>query len=161
MQVHNPDYYNVSLKIILKNNKGEILVLKNAEQTGEGDYHDMPGGRINTDEFNTPYQTLIDRELKEEIGDDVRYTLSLDPVSFGRHTYYSVRQKKEIRIFYLLFEAAYISGNITISHEHSGYAWKRLKDIPLEQYFIKGMLESMKRYAANQKTAQLAKPFSV
>ncbi|MBI2050792.1 MAG: NUDIX hydrolase [Parcubacteria group bacterium] len=152
MQVHNPDYYNVALKIILKNKKGKILVLKNAEETGEGDYYDMPGGRINTDEFTTPYETLIDRELKEEIGGDVKYKLSLDPVSFGRHEYFSVRQKKEIRVFYLLFEAEYIAGVPIVSHEHSGYKWLRLENIPFEKYFIKGMLESVKRYAANQKS---------
>ncbi|MEK7188965.1 MAG: NUDIX hydrolase [Patescibacteria group bacterium] len=151
MQKHDPDYYNIALKVILKNNDGEILVLRNAEETGEGDYHDMPGGRINADEFDTPYETLIDRELKEEIGDDIQYKLSLDPVSFGRHAYFSERQKKQIRVFYLLFEAEYNSGAITISHEHSNYEWKRLEDIPLEQYFIKGMLEAMKRYASHQK----------
>ena len=53
---HNPDSYHISIKVILKNKKQETLILKNAQGTGEQDWHDIPGGRINTDEFETDYK---------------------------------------------------------------------------------------------------------
>ena len=45
------DWYQVSLKLILKNKKGEVLVLKTLETGNFAGYHDLPGGRIDTDEF--------------------------------------------------------------------------------------------------------------
>jgi len=143
---HNPDWYNISLKVILKNQPGQVLILKNAEGTGEAGWHDIPGGRINVDEFTTPYEELIDREIKEEIGENVKYTISLDPVSFGRHWYDSERQKKLIKVFYIVFEGKYVSGDIVVSKEHLDFAWVNLEKLSLVKYFQKGMLEVMQRY---------------
>ncbi len=61
--------YQVSLKLLLKNNKGEILALKAADNGSYAGYHDLPGGRIDADEFNTDFTEIIEREVKEEIGD--------------------------------------------------------------------------------------------
>ena len=146
MLAHNPDLYNVSLKILLKNSKGEVLALKAPESSTMAGYYDLPGGRINEDEFTTDYAELMKRELGEEIGDDVKCILNLKPVSFGRHSYYSNKQQKEIRIIYLCFEAEYISGEIKISKEHAGFAWLDFKNIKPEDYFTKGPLEAVKRY---------------
>ena len=143
---HQPDWYNISLKIFLKNDKGEILALKAVADSTLAGFYDFPGGRINNDEFETDYETLIKRELEEEIGLDVQYKLSLKPVSFGRHNYFSKSQNKDIRILWLCFGAQYLSGKIKISPEHSGFAWLNFSKIKLEDYFTAGPLEAVKRY---------------
>lgn len=143
---HEPDWYNISLKVFLKNDKGEILALKAVANSTLAGFYDFPGGRINDDEFETDYETLIKRELEEEVGPDVLYKLSLKPVSFGRHHYFSKRQNKDIRTLWLFFEAEYLGGNIKISAEHTGLAWLDFSKIKLEDYFVTGPLEAVQRY---------------
>jgi 8-oxo-dGTP diphosphatase len=139
-------WFNVSLKVFLKNDKGEILALAARPTSSLTGYYDLPGGRVDEDEFETDYETQIKRELSEEIGSLVKYELTLKPVSFSRHSYYSQRQGKEIRGFYICFEAKYLGGEIKISGEHIGYKWINVRQIKLEDYFLKGPLEAVRRY---------------
>lgn len=139
-------WFNVSLKVFLKNEKGEILSLAARATSPLTGYYDLPGGRVDEDEFKTDYETQIKRELAEEIGAGVRYELSLKPVAIARHSYYSQRQNKEIKGFYICFEAQYLGGEIKISDEHVGYKWLDISKIKLEDYFIKGPLEAVRRY---------------
>lgn len=148
--LHEPDWYNVSLQLFLKNDKGEILALKAAPDTAIAGFYCFPGGRINVDEFTTDYKTLIEREIIEELGSDIKYEFTPRPVSFGRHFYFSPRQNKEIRIFYLCFEAKYLGGKIHISSEHVDYKWFNLNNIKVDAYFQKGPLEVAQRYLALQ-----------
>jgi len=63
------EFYHISLKLILKNDAGEILALKDKEGGTLAGLYDLPGGRIDTDEFKTPFPEIIQRETQEEIGD--------------------------------------------------------------------------------------------
>ncbi len=45
------DFYMVSLKVFLKNNKGEVLILKSLMGGSYEGFYDLPGGRINIDEY--------------------------------------------------------------------------------------------------------------
>ena len=83
----NPHLFQVSLKLILKNKKGEILALKLPKTSSMAGYCDLPGGRINADEINMPPEKIIKRESLEEIG-KVKYSLK-KPTSVGWHSYIS------------------------------------------------------------------------
>lgn len=144
------DFYQISLKIILKNQQGEVLILRAIDNGSYAGYYDLPGGRINADEFRTPRTPLpkiIEREVIEEIG-KIKYKLNKKPVATGRHLipkkYLSL--KKDIHCFYVFFEAVYISGKIKISSEHVGYKWVDLNKIKLTDYFKSGILEGLKMY---------------
>lgn len=139
-------WFNVSLKVLLKNDKGEILGLAAQPNTTITGYYDLPGGRVGEYEFETNYETQIKRELDEEIGAEVKYELNLRPVSIGRHSYYSQRQNKQIQIFFICFEAKYLGGKIKISDEHVGYKWIDVKRVNLEDYFKAGPLEAVQGY---------------
>lgn len=139
-------WFNVSLKVFLKNEKGEILALAAPANSSIAGFYDSPGGRVDEDEFEIDYETQIKRELAEEIGAGVHYELSLKPVAIARHSYYSQRRGKEIRIFYICFEAKYLGGEIKISDEHIGYKWIDVKRVKLEDYFIGGPLEAVQGY---------------
>lgn len=106
----------------------------------------MPGGRINEDEFETPYEKIVKRELEEELGTAVKYEINWRPVAFARHRYFSRRQDKEIRILFICLEGKYLGGEIKISDEHVGYKWIDIRKIKLEDYFMKGPLEAVRRY---------------
>lgn len=105
--------YHVGLKILLK--KGdEFLFLKSAY----GTQFDLPGGRIDDVEHETPLVEILAREVAEELGGEIKYKLGKPVFQFRRHF-----EKLGLRIFCVAYEAEYISGEIHLSSEHSGYQW--------------------------------------
>lgn len=139
--------YQVSLKLLLKNNNGEVLALKAADNGSYAGYHDLPGGRIDTDEFNLDFTEIIDREVQEEIG-NIEVRVNSKPVGVGRHLIPAIMTTsgKDIQVLYLFFEAEYLSGDVNISNEHTNFKWLSLKDIELDKYFTSGILEGVRMY---------------
>jgi len=135
------DFYQISLKIILRNGD-KVLGLKAMDNGRFAGFYDFPGGRIDTDEFVTPFEEIITREVKEEIG-DVEYELNLTPVAFARDGHPEFGKSK--RILYILFEAKYISGDVVISDEHTGLKWIDLEKDDLEQVFSPELLHGVER----------------
>ena len=138
--------FEVSLKVILKNKKGEILLLKTSERSSLRGSYDLLGGRIREKEIKGSFRKIITREIREEIGGAVKYKLNEVPVAVGRHYYFSKRQRKVQYIFWVFFEATYRGGKIDISPEHAGYEWVKLNKRNYKKYFIKGALEGMENY---------------
>jgi len=141
------DFYQVSLKLLLKNSKGEVLVLKALDRATYAGYYDLPGGRINIGEFKIDFSVILAREVAEEIG-DIKYKLHSKPVAIGRHLIPATISslKKDTHVLYLFFEAQYLSGEITISKEHADYKWLDLTKSELNEYFISGILEGIEMY---------------
>jgi hypothetical protein len=54
MNMSTLDFYNLSLKAILKNSRNEILGLQAVNNGSLAGFFDLPGGRITVDEFHTP-----------------------------------------------------------------------------------------------------------
>lgn len=139
------DFYQISLKLILKNDKGEVLILKAPEDKNTfAGFYDLPGGRIDDNEFGVDFLEIIKREVAEEIG-DVKVSISTKPVALGRATSQKINK---IRVLYIFFDAKYQDGDILISKEHIGYKWVDLRKIKLEDYFTSGILEGLKMYLA-------------
>ncbi len=141
------DFYHVSLKVILKNDQNEILLLKPHPNGSFGDFYDLPGGRIDTDEFVKPFSDILKREIIEEIG-DITFVLDSQPVAIGRHLIPASMSKNnsDIHVLYIFFQANYVSGEIKISSEHTSFTWiDLLKDEP-ETLFKSGILEGIRMY---------------
>jgi 8-oxo-dGTP pyrophosphatase MutT (NUDIX family) len=138
----DPAEFQVSLKVLLTNKKGEHLVLfaKSKSSMWHGKY-DFPGGRINNDEINVPFHKLIDREIREEVGTTVRYTLRPDPVSMSMCQYPGEGKK-----IFILFEAKYRSGTIKISGEHWGYEWISITPSVIKNKFPSVFKDMIKNY---------------
>jgi 8-oxo-dGTP diphosphatase len=146
------DFYQISLKVILKNDKGEILLLKANLEGSFAGYYDFPGGRIDTDEFSTPFSDIIKREIIEEVG-NINFTLDTKPVAVGRHLAPAAITKKDhdIHVLYLFFEAQYINGEINISNEHIGYKWVDFSKNEPAKLLKSGNLEGLKMYLTKTK----------
>ncbi len=146
------DFYQVSLKIFLKNNRGEVLILKSTMGGSYEGFYDLPGGRINLDEFEAPFENIIKREVVEEIG-EVNFDLILKPVGIGRIAI--VKKESPLRgpvhVFNVFFEAKYLGGDVKISEEHTDFKWVALTKDNLEQYFKLAVLEGAKMYLENSK----------
>lgn len=79
---------------------------------------DLPGGRIDATEVHAPFPTIIHREIKEELGEQVLYTLKQPILHVTRHI---AGQKEPVLL--VVFEAEYLSGSIILSPEHKQYEW--------------------------------------
>jgi 8-oxo-dGTP diphosphatase len=141
------DFYQISLKVIVKNDNSEILLL-NADPKGSfAGFYDFPGGRIDNDEFNTPFFDIIKREILEEVG-NIKFVLSSKPVAVGRHLIPASMTKNgsDIHILYLFFEAKYVSGDINISNEHIGFKWADFSKEKPAKLLKSGNLEGIEMY---------------
>ena len=141
------DFYQISLKTILKNDKEEVLILNGHPRGSFAGFYDLPGGRIDVDEFTTPFTESIQRELKEEVG-NISVTVNPKPVALGRHLIPAsmTEERKDLHVLYIFFEARMVSGNITISQEHDGYQWINLSTSEPAKLFKSGILEGIQAY---------------
>ncbi len=138
------DFYQVSLKVLLENEKQETLLLKAVDYGIFAGYYDLPGGRIDVDEFTTPFEDIIRRELKEEIGN---CDVSIDPhiVGYGRilSPASMTRLEKDKHILYLCFRGK-VRGEIHISDEHQGVRWVDLRKEDISRLFVSGILDCVR-----------------
>lgn len=152
MHSPTPEGYHVALKAFIRKG-GDVLILDDAH----GKKCDLPGGRIGIGEFEVPLGEILRREIVEELGPDFKYKNN-GPVAFFRHRRpeNTLENKPEVRIFMIGFELEYLGGEITLSHEHSGWRWtpldKAAKMLPagqqngMEKYLV--YLESERKTVA-------------
>lgn len=137
----------------MKNKDGEVLILKADSNGTFAGFYDLPGGRIDEDEFSMPLLEILKREIVEETGiEDV--TIEKVPVAVGRHCISAKKfpkLEKDIHVLYVFYEAHIDSGKIEISGEHEGFEWVDLENIELESYFTSGILEGVKMYMEKNK----------
>ncbi len=140
--IQHKDTYFVALKVFLEKN-GRLLMLKD----NFGDW-DLPGGRIKTDEFETPLDKILARKMSEEVGSGVKYSID-KPEIFMRH------QRQEhapgnpvVRIFAMGYIAEFLSGEIELSPRHTAMEWVDVKTFQPESYFKGGWLKGVQEYLA-------------
>jgi hypothetical protein len=135
------DTYFVAVKLFLEGDKGEFLISKDIF----GDW-DIPGGRLLPDEFHTPFEKVIARKIKKELGSDVKYELLDSPPILIRHERVEFELKKKVHIFALGYRAKYLGGKINLWKIHSEYKWVPINNFEPEKYFTGGWLEGVKAY---------------
>lgn len=145
------DFYQISLKAFLKNKEGKMLALRAVDKGSFGGFYDLPGGRIDTDEFHTPYVEILKREIAEELGDSLEVNINPSPVAIGRHLIpaHLTSAARDLHVLYIFFEAALVGGEIQVSNEHQGQAWLDFSAINPKDYFTSGILEGVEMYLAN------------
>jgi len=133
--------YQVSLKVLIR--KGDkVLFLKSAN----GKYLELPGGRINKFENKISLEKILSREIKEETGNNLIYKLGDFAFQYRR-----LRHPGELPIFFTVYEAKYLSGDINLSSEHSGYHWLIPKKYIFKRkdFREKGEYSAFKKYLNN------------
>ncbi len=144
------DFYQVSLKAILKNHEGKVLVLRNPSGGVSEGFYDLPGGRIDVNEFEVPWTDILRRELEEEL-QLIDITIVPTPVALGRHEIPSTLTKdgRSIHVLYIFFEAMLNSGVPAISAEHLSARWVDLQKIMIDEYFMSGILQGVEMYLSD------------
>lgn len=134
-----PENYHVAIKAFL-NNQESILLCKDI--AGEWD---LLGGRIDTNEFDVDFDEILKRELKEELGDNLKYKNNGIACIF-RHKRIEITAPghPEIKILMMGFDLEYLGGEITLSDEHSEYRWIPMNET--DKFLIGGQLEGFLKY---------------
>lgn len=117
--------FQVGIKALIQNNKNEILVVRaNSEvlRKWEVEHWDLPGGRI---KGNDSIEQTLKREVKEELGVDVRIS-SLFDVSISRLKVPSGREKSSLILITYLCKLP--NTKIKLSDEHTEYRWAIVKE---------------------------------
>jgi 8-oxo-dGTP pyrophosphatase MutT (NUDIX family) len=142
--IHKDQYY-VAVKLFLEKG-GKFFIFKDRWNSW-----DLPGGRIRKYEFDLPLEQVIERKMKEEVGDDVSYELGKSIVTM-RHQ----REEQEpgdgtkptIRIFAVGYEAKLIEGAPRLGDHHVEMLWADIKTFKPEEYFTGGWLKGVQDYLA-------------
>ena len=130
--------FQVGMKMLLKRND-EYLFLTDAA-TGKIDF---PGGRINDDEYDVPLEIVIKREIREELGEGLRYELGKPALQ------YRARAGSENPfVFLTIYEGDYLGGEIQLSAEHTAFRWldARNADFKKEDFFNTEAYLAFKQY---------------
>ncbi|MBU43060.1 MAG: hypothetical protein CMN76_07585 [Spirochaetaceae bacterium] len=116
------------------------LVLTDSS-SGEGD---LPGGRINQDEFYSDFHDCLAREVTEELG-AVEYLLNPYPLFVFPH-FVAKDGKDALGVAYV---GRYLSGSLQLSEEHNHFQWYRFADSP-EPAFRSTMLAAVNIFLQNR-----------
>jgi len=111
------DLFYLGLKIILRNNKHEILILK-MQKHGQS-FWELPGGRM---QFNETPEQGLRRELTEEANINSIENIQYLGVHFSE---YRVPTKFDISagLIFSFYSGTTQQSHVTLSADHSDYAW--------------------------------------
>jgi len=110
--------YIISVYAILRNEKGEFLLLRRSQNShsNPGKW-DLPGGKLNHREL---LEEAILREVWEETG------ISIIPGNIAGYATFELPDKQIIAVVY---DGGYVIADVKLSYEHIEYAWISLDTI--------------------------------
>ena len=140
----NYGVYHVGLKILLK--KGDEFLFLRGQS---GKYWDLPGGRIDNTEDKVLLEKILEREVREELGKDLKYKLGASLFQFRRFI-----KSKGHRVFIVVYGADYVSGEIKLSSEHSGSEWlnPKTQKLKAKDFMNQEEYKAFKNYFENYQT---------
>lgn len=127
------DWFFVAVKVLLRD--GDKLLITH----DIFDAWDIPGGRIRSDQFDEPLESILDGKIRVELGSDVKYELGNIKTTFrvDRNTEVG-HNGKPVHIFGVAYEATYLGGEVTLGEYHDKYEWIDLKTADLSKYASHG-----------------------
>jgi 8-oxo-dGTP diphosphatase len=110
--------YIISVYAILRNEKGEFLLLRRSQNShsNPGKW-DLPGGKLNHREL---LEEAIVREVWEETG------ISIIPGNIAGYATFELPDKQIIAVVY---DGGYVIADVKLSYEHIEYTWISLDKI--------------------------------
>lgn len=133
------DLYFVAVKMLLRDG-GKLLITHDIFGSW-----DLPGGRIKRDEFEKPLEEILERKVREELGEEIQYELG-KPKVFFRVEREEYSTKEIVHIFAVGFEAKLVSGKPVVGEYHDKYEWVNVNTFKPEDYFTGGWLKGVQEY---------------
>jgi 8-oxo-dGTP diphosphatase len=135
-------FFQITQKAFIR--KGNLLLVMRDKKSGEGD---LPGGRMNQNEFFEDWIESLKRELEEELGTSMKLNISNDVILVHKHR---VNLGNHPCII-LGYDCEYLSGEIKISDEHDFFEWVDIKTFKPETFYSEYMLEAVSKYLSRFK----------
>jgi 8-oxo-dGTP diphosphatase len=132
--------YIVSVYAVLRNEKGEFLLLRRSENShsNPGKW-DLPGGKLIRGE---PLEEAVVREVWEETGISIVH---------GEIAGYATFELPEKKVIAVVYNEGYIIADIKLSHEHTEYIWSSLDSILKMNALPDHFKEFFKRFGTGNK----------
>ena len=137
-----PAFFQITLKAFLLDPDGKLLILRD-RASGLGD---LPGGRLGRGEIYISWGECLNREIREELGDAIRYELHEEPVFCFPH--YMVSDQCEG--LGIAFQGKYFDGNISLSDEHDFMEWVNPDEYRFETLFKDHMLDAIYKFLSTR-----------
>jgi ADP-ribose pyrophosphatase YjhB (NUDIX family) len=138
--LQDKDLYYVAVKVFLRDGD-KLLITRDVFGSW-----DLPGGRIRTDEFEAPLEQVVDRKMKEELGDAMKYEIGTPCVFFRVERSEHGLNGRNIRIFAIGYEAKFTGGELNLGKNHDRMKWVDILDFQPENYFTGGWLRGIQEY---------------
>lgn len=142
MEINGKDVYFVAVKALLRDGN-KILLTHDI-----WDQWDLPGGRIKKGEFKKPLESILERKIREELGDSVKYKIG-EPKTFfrvERIEYLKTGGEMIVRIFGIGYEVEYLGGEIKLGDHHDSMEWLDVGDFKPENYLKGGWENGLNEY---------------
>ena len=140
-------FFQITQKVFIR--KNNLLLVMKDKKSGQGD---LPGGRMNVDEFFQDWLLSVYRELEEELGPEFKIKIEPTPYFIHKHL---VNDGNHPCII-IAYTANYISGDIKISDEHDFYKWVDVYSYEANELFSEYMLEAVNLYLNRCKHERLS-----
>jgi 8-oxo-dGTP pyrophosphatase MutT (NUDIX family) len=126
MGLQNHALWQVSVKALLIRQDGKLLALI----TPDGCL-DFPGGRVDESERELSWQDSLQREVREELGDDVEIAVG-DIAFVSKRVYHKDGQPHHVAAMY--FVAQLTGGDVKLSEEHASHDWIEPGSLLTDEY---------------------------
>ncbi|AXR69712.1 NUDIX hydrolase [Leptospira mayottensis] len=130
-------FFQITQKLFLR--KGDELLILRDRKSGLGD---LPGGRMNEDEFFEDWNLSMEREIEEELGSQIRIKVFPKPLFVHKHRV----NEGNFPCIIIAYHANFLGGEIILSEEHDYIAWKNVLTFEPSPLFTEYMLDAVNLY---------------
>lgn len=139
MEINGKDVYFIAVKALLRD-ENKLLITHDVFGSW-----DIPGGRIKKDEFEKPLEQVLERKLREELGEGFQYEIG-EPKVFFRVERFEQGINMNARIFGIGYEVRYLGGELQLGEHHDELRWIDIHDFQPEELFTSGWENGLKEY---------------
>ncbi|ALO24488.1 NUDIX hydrolase [Leptospira borgpetersenii serovar Ballum] len=130
-------FFQITQKLFLR--KGDELLILRDRKSGLGD---LPGGRMNEDEFFEDWNLSIEREIEEDLGPQIKIKVFPKPLFVHKHKV----NEGNFPCIIIAYHANFLGGEIILSDEHDYIAWKNVRTFEPNPLFTEYMLDAVNLY---------------
>jgi 8-oxo-dGTP diphosphatase len=133
----------IGVKGLIVNSEGKVLITQEPKHFVGGGKWELPGGKIANGEEQTPLETILEREIFEELGADFKVEIG-SIIDVMRRPWDKAGASAD-QVMLVVFKCNYKSGDIALSDENINFAWITEKDLPNYE-FVSGYPPVLKKY---------------
>ncbi|TGM44744.1 NUDIX domain-containing protein [Leptospira levettii] len=130
-------FFQISQKLFLRD--GNSLLVLRDQKSGHGD---LPGGRMNEDEFFEDWMESVYREINEELGESIKIDVNPKPIFVHKHKV----NEGNFPCIIIAYEAKLKQGKVRLSDEHDYMEWVDIHSFDPKTLFSEYMLEAVQLY---------------